>query len=239
MRHLETQTRQLDRRAAVDLYCEYVSIIRVGPIISSDSPNVCGTIGMAMARSPDTTGLAFLLQGNLSARIAGILSLVTNVLATSLIGYKAWCVLTMLVITFVLNCLETKQGTQEVDEATFCQGCPFVSSSQGSRVTHRVGMHLLCTTGGHHSPSALSTRLAHDYTQIFAIVYQANPTTARAGPGRVYTTVAADFTYGCFVPLVVSRRPRCRMGFSNYDKHWLGYLSHDYCRPSGTQTVAL
>ena len=40
-------------------------------------------------------GLVFLMQGNAYAQISAVLSLSTNVLATSLIAYKTWYVLAM------------------------------------------------------------------------------------------------------------------------------------------------
>ncbi len=98
MRRLATQSRQLDGLTAVDFDHEYVSTIYIRLLVipPSNSPNVCGTIGMVKSQDPQTTGLTFLVQGNVYGQLAAILSLSTNVLATSLIAYKAWCVLAML-----------------------------------------------------------------------------------------------------------------------------------------------
>ncbi len=55
------------------------------------------------------------------------------------------------------------------------------------------------------------TRLLIAKPQIFVILYQASLTVSQAGPKLVFRTVATDYTYGCFVPLVVSRRPYCQI----------------------------
>lgn len=46
-----------------------------------------------MVKSRGIIGDNFLVEGNVYAEIAAFLSLATNVLATSLIAYKAWYVL--------------------------------------------------------------------------------------------------------------------------------------------------
>ncbi len=51
-------------------------------------------------------------------------------------------------------------------------------------------------------------KLAHSKTQIFVIVYQAASETS---PIDSLVMVAADFFYGCFVPLTVSRRLHCHV----------------------------
>ena len=52
-----------------------------------------------------------------------ILSLTTNVLATSLIGYKTWCVLSLCasqISMFIISPREIKQGTQATFETKLC-----------------------------------------------------------------------------------------------------------------------
>ncbi len=113
MRHMATQSHQLDGLTAIDFDYEYVSIIYICRLIipQSNTPNVCGTVGIAKLQGPQTARPTFLVQDNY-AEIAAVLSLATNILATSLIAYKAWCVLATLTPfkspTLIFNCPEIK-----------------------------------------------------------------------------------------------------------------------------------
>ena len=64
--------------------------------MSSDSPNVCGIVGMFKSRGVETVGFGFLILGNAYAQVSAILSLATNVIATFLMACKAWLVLAVL-----------------------------------------------------------------------------------------------------------------------------------------------
>ena len=68
------------------------SIISCLPNHLSDSPNVTGILGFHRPGVVRTTGLALLEVYNPYLAVFAILSLATNVSATSLIAYKAWCV---------------------------------------------------------------------------------------------------------------------------------------------------
>ena len=51
---------------------------------------------MYESRNVESTERMFLIVENAYAQASAVLSLVTNVFATSLIAYKAWCVLDIL-----------------------------------------------------------------------------------------------------------------------------------------------
>lgn len=72
---------------------------------------ICGTVGIVKLQGPQTARPTFLVQDNY-AEIAAVLSLATNILATSPIAYKAWCVLATLTPfkspTLIFNCPEIK-----------------------------------------------------------------------------------------------------------------------------------
>ena len=59
-----------------------------------DTPTVLSLVGVYMTAldSRGSTILALFISGNAYAFAAGFLSLATNVLATTLIAYKVWCV---------------------------------------------------------------------------------------------------------------------------------------------------
>lgn len=65
----------------------------------ADSPKVLGIVGMYVESSQvsygtmTTTSPVLLISGNPYAYAGVFLSFATNALATSLIAYKAWCVL--------------------------------------------------------------------------------------------------------------------------------------------------
>ena len=97
MRHLATEARQLRRSAVVDVDHEYVSMIDIYALVvlASNSPNVFGIIGITRSPGPQEASITFLFQ-DLYGQISGFLSLCTNILATSLIAYKALCVVLFL-----------------------------------------------------------------------------------------------------------------------------------------------
>ncbi|PIL30641.1 hypothetical protein GSI_07343 [Ganoderma sinense ZZ0214-1] len=64
--------------------------LRARLIAPSDSPTVCGVIGMYKSRNIESVQPVFLVATNAYAHASVGLSLGTNVLATSLIAYKAW-----------------------------------------------------------------------------------------------------------------------------------------------------
>ncbi|KAI1783405.1 hypothetical protein LXA43DRAFT_1132551, partial [Ganoderma leucocontextum] len=101
---------------------------------------------------------------NAYAQASAVLSLATNVLATSLIGYKAW---------------EHRQLMKR----------HFAGAGTASRVLKALA--LLIESG-----------CIYCALLIIVIIYQAVPVAPQAGPEVVFMTVAGDFTYGCFVPIV-------------------------------------
>ncbi len=92
--HLAAQGGLLHRTATHDCHSWCVPTFRV-LIPRSDSPNVLGIDGVYMTSrgSRESTILVLFISGNAYAFAAATLSLATNVLATALIAYKAWCVL--------------------------------------------------------------------------------------------------------------------------------------------------
>ena len=79
-------------------------------------------------------------------------------------------------------------------------------------------------------------------TQIFVLIYQAQPPpTQVTGPGSArFIEVAAQFTYGCLVPVVVSLIPgSCtRYAVTHCIPDSPGDLSHYHHRSGRSQTVA-
>ena len=68
-------------------------------------------------------------------------------------------------------------------------------------------MHLLHNLGNYHILARTYELEVHKKLQIFALMYHGAPTTSssRASSELAFRTVTTDFSYGCFVPLVVSR----------------------------------
>ena len=98
LRHLAAQGRQLHRPTTADFHPRYVAAVSfcVLLVTLSDSPNVCGIVGMCKSGSIQSPQLVFLIAQNGYAQASVVLSLGTNVLATSLVAYKAWCVFVIL-----------------------------------------------------------------------------------------------------------------------------------------------
>ena len=89
---------------------------------SSDPPNVCAIVGMVEGEDiPSPFELSVLISRNVYGIIPLVLSFSTNVLATSLIAYKAWCVLHVIphIFQFSSKAGRKCQGAQETVEETF------------------------------------------------------------------------------------------------------------------------
>ncbi|KAM5542711.1 hypothetical protein V8D89_003672, partial [Ganoderma adspersum] len=126
--------------------------------------NCIGLLLVTITISVQRTQLTFLIGGNAFAVVSAFISLFTNVLATFLIGYKAW---------------EHKQLMKQ----------HFAAGGTTSRILKALA--LLVESG-----------CIYCSLLIFGIIYMIHPTTSEAGVGLMFTTVAGDVAYGCFVPLV-------------------------------------
>ena len=83
----------------------------------SDSPNVCGIVGMCKSGSIQSTQLVFLIAQNGYAQASVVLSLGTNVLATSLVAYKAWYVF------FILHAFFKPDPHLAINETGYTDNC--------------------------------------------------------------------------------------------------------------------
>ncbi|PIL30651.1 hypothetical protein GSI_07353 [Ganoderma sinense ZZ0214-1] len=152
---------------------------------SSDSPNVCTIIGMAtLEHVPNNHTLYIMIAGNAYGIVALILSFSTNVLATTLIGYKAW-------------------QHRQLLKQHFAEG----------RATSRVlkALALLTESGCIYcailvlifAPHTGCYYLVPDHNvQILYLVYEADPSSNSDNANFVFETVGNDFEYGCLVPLI-------------------------------------
>ena len=97
MRHLAEQNYLLHRPPAGDIQrrCALFAPNTCVPPPSSDSPNVSGFVGLVESQTVRMADAFFLtrLVGNTYSQVSMVSTLATNILATSLVGYKAWSVL--------------------------------------------------------------------------------------------------------------------------------------------------
>ncbi len=145
LRHLGQQSRLLHWAPVCDLHSRYVLVLIVHDscVQSSDSPNVSGLV--AFHQPPgvvQTTALALLEVYNPYLAVFAMLSLATNVLATSLIAYKAWYV-EVVPFSHVISALTVrlhtlKQGTQTVGEEILLGSWRQVTGPKGPRFPRRV-----------------------------------------------------------------------------------------------------
>ena len=98
MRYLAQQSRHLDRTSPYSSHSRCVFSVLIARVrtsrsaVSPDLPTVSGLVGSHELRIVETTRISLLEVYNPYIDAFGGLSLATNVLATSLIAFKAWCV---------------------------------------------------------------------------------------------------------------------------------------------------
>ena len=119
MCHLAQESHLLYRGSTRDLHSRLVPTVHIScvPKRLSDSPTVTGILGFHRPGVVRTTGLALLEVYNPYLAVFAILSLATNVSATSLIAYKAWCVPVVLCARSGLNCTLAYYPTGNTDDS--------------------------------------------------------------------------------------------------------------------------
>ena len=160
MRHLAQQGRLLPRTGVRGSHFRCVRISharsssRTRPY-ASDSPNAFGIVGFSDKPGVvQTTGLALLAVYNPFLDSFAILSLVTNVTATSLIAYKAWYAPSIPAQHSTFDD-EPTQGTQTASQKILLRSRRQVPSPEGPRLTRRVWERLLRAHGMHCSPAVV------------------------------------------------------------------------------------